>query len=58
MKILLEWKLVLCCGVSDFTHRDKEGNLNFKNLVPNRKGSSFDIWYEASSSGPLPSVFI
>ena len=27
-----------------------------KNLVPNRTGESFDIWYVASSSGPLSSL--
>ena len=52
----LELKLIVCCGVSDFTEIKKE---IFKNLlVPNRKGYSFDIWYVASSSGPLPSLFI
>ena len=31
----------------------------FKNLlVSNCKGESFDIWYVAFSSGPLPSLFI
>ena len=31
----------------------------FKNpLVPNRMGQSFDIWYVASSSRPLLSLFI
>ena len=106
----LEWKLVQCCGFSNF--RDKEGYFQksscpkpeglelsylacsiivglyqnasnygsgveikpmlwgprfhieikkeiFENLlVPNCKCWRFDIWYVASSSGPLPSLFI
>ena len=51
----LERKLVLWCGVSDFTEIKKE---IFKNLlVPNHKGKSFHIWHVASFSGPLPKYF-
>ena len=46
-------------GVTSSKHRNKQGKLqNFSSLKLESKVQSFDIWYVASPSGPLPGLFI
>ena len=50
-------KTGLAPGVTSSKHRNKHGKLqNFSSLK--LKVQSFDIWYVASPSGPLPRLFI